>query len=190
MAGFRVLYRTASALRAIASPSFVEAVRRNLPACATTGRLLSRRDLGGCMLDDLYVDVKKRVTDLLVSWSKHGIVALVLDGWENVNRSHVVHILCMSGGATIFLDSVGTGVESQTAEHQADLAQELMDAHGGADRSSAVATDCAESCAKMRPSLPDKCPGHVPLGDQARIANLMFGDVLKVPWASAVFENA
>jgi hypothetical protein len=80
------------------------------------------------MLDDLYVDVKKRVTDLLVSCSKHGIVALVLDGWENVNRSHVVHILCMSGGATIFLDSVGTGVESQTAEHQAALAQELMDA--------------------------------------------------------------
>jgi hypothetical protein len=41
----------------------------------------------------------------------------------------------------------------------------------------------------MRGSLAVKFPGHVPLGDQAHIANLMFEDVLKVPSASAVLEN-
>jgi Protein of unknown function (DUF 659) len=95
------------------------------------------------MLDDLYVDVKKRVADWLESWAKHGIVTVALDGWENVNKSHVVNILCTSGGAAIFLDSVDTGAETQTAEHQASLAQEVMDAHGGADQYSAEATDSA-----------------------------------------------
>jgi hAT family C-terminal dimerisation region len=90
----------------------------------------------------------------------------------------------------IFLDSVDTGSESQTAERQASVAPEVMDAHGGADRFSAVATDSAESRIKMRASLAVKFPGLVPLGNQAHIANLMFVDVLKVPWASAVVENA
>jgi hypothetical protein len=141
------------------------------------------------MLDDLYVEIKKRVADLLVSWVKHGIVTLALDGWENVKKSKVVNFLCRSGGAAIFLDRVDTGAESQTAERQAAVAQKVMDAHGGADRFSAVATDSAESCIKMRASLAAKFPGLVPLGDQARIANLIFEDVLKVPWASAVVEN-
>jgi Protein of unknown function (DUF 659) len=145
--------------------------------------------MGGWMLDDLYMDVKKRVTELLVSWAKQGIVTLALDGWENVNKSHVVNFLCISGGAAIFLDSVDTGSESQTAEGQASLAQEVMDAHGGADRFLSVATDSAESCIKMRASLAVKFPGLAPLGDQAHIVNLMFVDVLKVPWASAVVEN-
>jgi hypothetical protein len=92
------------------------------------------------------MDVKKRVTDLLVSWAKHGTVTLALDGWDNVNKSHVVNSLCISGGAAIFLDSVDTGSESQTAERQVSVAQEVMGAHGGADRFSAVATDSAESC--------------------------------------------
>jgi hypothetical protein len=110
--------------------------------------------------------------------------------WENVNKSHVVNVLCMSGGAAIFLDCADTGFESQTAERQAFVAQEVMAAHGGADRFSAMATDSAESCIKMPASLAVKFPSLVPLGDQAHIANLMFVDVLKVPGASAVFENA
>jgi hypothetical protein len=96
----------------------------------------------------------------------------------------------MSSGAAILLDCADTGSESQTAESQASVAQEVMDAHGGADRFSAMATDSAESCIKMRASLVVKFPSLVPLGDQSHIANLMFVDVLKVPWASAVFENA
>jgi Protein of unknown function (DUF 659) len=155
----------------------------------TTGQLPSRRNLGGWM-DDLYMDVKKRVTDLLVSWAKQGISTLALDGWENVNKYHVVNFLCISGCAAIFLDSIDTGSESQTAERQASVAQEVMDAHGAADCFSAVATDSAESCMTMRASLAVKFPGLVPLGDQARIANLMFVDMLKMPWASAVVENA
>jgi hypothetical protein len=42
--------------------------------------------------------------------------------------------------AAIFMDSVDTGAESQTTEHQAAIAQEVMDTHGGAYRLSAVAT--------------------------------------------------
>jgi Protein of unknown function (DUF 659) len=87
----------------------------------TAGRLPSHRNLGGWMLDDMYMDVKKRVTDFIVSWAKHGIVTLALDGWENVNKSHVVNFLCISGGAAIFLDSVDTGSESQTAERQSSV---------------------------------------------------------------------
>jgi hypothetical protein len=86
-----------SSFRAIESPSFFEAVLRTRPACVTTGRLPSRRILGGWMLDDLYMD-------LLVSWAKHGIVTLALDGWEDVSKSHVVNFQCISGGAAIFLD--------------------------------------------------------------------------------------
>jgi hypothetical protein len=39
----------------------------------------------------------------------------------------------------------GLGVEPQTAERQAALAQEFMDEHGSADGFSAVATDSAEA---------------------------------------------
>jgi Protein of unknown function (DUF 659) len=124
---------------------------------------------------NLYVDVKKCVTDLLVFWAKHGIVTVTLDGWENVIKSHVVNFLYMSSGAAIFLNRVDTGVESQTAERQEGLAQEVMDARGGADRFSAVATHIAESCIKMRASLAVKFPGLVPFGDQAHIANLCSG---------------
>jgi hypothetical protein len=41
--------------RAIELPSFIEAVSRTRPACVTTGRLPSRSNLGGWMLDDLYM---------------------------------------------------------------------------------------------------------------------------------------
>jgi hypothetical protein len=85
----------------------------------------------------------------------------------------------MSGGAAIFLDSVDPGFGSQTAERQEGLAHEVKDAHGGADRFSAVATDSAESCIKMRATLAVNFPDRVPLRDQAHIANLVLEDILK-----------
>jgi hypothetical protein len=108
--GWLLLYvQNRISFRAIESRSFIKVVRRTRTACVTTGRLPRRRNLGGWMLYDLYVEVKKRVTDLLVSWDKHCIVTFDLDGWENDNKSHIVNFLCMSGGAEIFLDSVYTG---------------------------------------------------------------------------------
>jgi hypothetical protein len=65
-----------------------------------------------------------------------------------------------------------------------------MDAHGGAERFSVVAIDSAESCIKMRVSLAVTFPGLVPVESQADIANIVFEDILKVSWASAVLENA
>jgi hypothetical protein len=104
---------------------------------------------------------------LLFDWAKHGHLTLALEGSENTNHFHIVNSLAISNGQTVFLDSIDTGSESQTAESQAALAVSVMATRSGVSKFAAVATENASACIRIRNDLAEQHPGLVPMADQA-----------------------
>jgi hypothetical protein len=113
----------------IESPSFVEASRRQRRTYSASIHISGCHKPGGQILDELFADLKRRVSDLLSVWAAHGKFNLALDGWEIANWSHMVNYMSVSDGAAVFLDSIDVGAETQTANRPASTSLEVMAKH-------------------------------------------------------------
>jgi len=60
--------------------------------------------------------------------------------------------------------------------------QDKLNEYGGMDTFNALATDNAAACVEIRRLASVANPGLVSLNDQAHVANLLVGDLSKVPW--------
>jgi hypothetical protein len=86
--------------------------RHHLP----TRRFLSRR-----LFNYLYQEILNQVHSALDIWSQEHHATPILDGWESVAHQHIVNLLAVFAGKTVFIDSLATDHVNQTANMQAEL---------------------------------------------------------------------
>lgn len=170
--------------------TFSALLKKLRPAFVYANGLPSRYSLSGPYLDALYEDVKQKVDAYIKAFlDAGGKMTLVLDGWDNTNRSHVVNLICVLKEAAVFLDSVVVGEENQTAEAQASLVRTVIEPYGAAESFAAVGSDNTSSCLNMRQIVADTYPGIVSLNDQSHVANLAISDICKTPFCKRVLEK-
>ena len=144
-------------------------------------QLPNRRRLSGQMLESLFKEVEAYVNSRLDSAKEKGGV-LSLDGWENVCHEHIVNFLMMLPDASsVFLDSVCTGFESQTATNQARDVMRVIERCGGTTVVAAVASDNTKACVNMREQVSRELPGVCSLNDMAHLGNLVTKDLASIP---------
>jgi len=166
----------------VESPSFIAMLRALRPAYVDRKLVPNRKKMARPGLTAMYTDTRKLVFGLLAAWCVRRRAVLVLDAWENVKHNHIVNLLAVVGDKVIFLDSVYCGDVCQDAPGQARLVQERLNQYGGMDTFNALTTDNAAACVEMRRLVSVANPGLVSLNDQAHAANLLVGDLSKVPW--------
>lgn len=176
--------------RSVESPTFISMLKTLRPAYVSRRNVPTRRQMAGPLLDRLYEDTLTHVTRTLSQWCSRRKAVLVLDAWENVRHDHIVNLMAIVGGTAVFLDSVYCGDECQDAEGQAQLLQEKLLAYGGLTNFNAVGSDNTASCLEMRRLVTSNNPGLVSLNDQAHVANLVLGDLCKIPWMRQAIQEA
>lgn len=176
------------AFNVVESTEMKELLQCLRPALVSAGGIPSRRRMSGALLDNLYNDVKAKVDSFINIFLRTGDkTTMVLDGWENVNREHLVNFLVVIGGMTLFLDSKMIGSTNQTADNQAKMVQTVLEPYGGVESFAAVASDNTASC--MNDIICNANPGIVSLNDQAHVANLLFSDVCKIKFIVSAIDS-
>uniref|UniRef100_A0A915JUS9 DUF659 domain-containing protein n=1 Tax=Romanomermis culicivorax TaxID=13658 RepID=A0A915JUS9_ROMCU len=83
--------------------------------------LPSRKQLAGPLLDDCYLEMKRKVDQIL---SSVNAVCLITDAWTNISGESVVNYIAASPKKTFFIESVVTGDQSHTDDYIAkDIAR-------------------------------------------------------------------
>jgi len=90
--------------------------------------------------------------------------------------------MALMGDTPVFLDSIYCGDDVQEAQGQALLVQEKLEVYGAMGTFIALATDSAAACTQMRRIVSAANPGLVSFNGQAHVANLLIGDLRRVPW--------
>ena len=171
-------------------PAFIELLKALRPAYVLRKLPPTPKQLAGPLLDRLYEQIRACVLRSLSEWCTRRKAVLILDAWENVNHHHIVNLLATIGGKPVFLDSVYFEDACQDAAGQAQLVQDKLAAYGGRKVFNAVGSDNTASCLEMRRLVTSLNPGMVSLNDQAHVANLLIGDLCKVPWLKDCISGA
>lgn len=79
----------------VESPAFIEMLRVLCPAFVARSHAPNSKKLAGPMVDKLYVEARPRVLRLLSERSTRKKAVLILNGWEKVNRQHIVNLLAV-----------------------------------------------------------------------------------------------
>lgn len=73
-------------------------------------------------------------------------MALVINGWDNTTRAHVVNLIAVLKDSAVFMDSVVVGEINQPAVAQAELVEQVLKPYGGVDAFAVAGNDNTASC--------------------------------------------
>lgn len=117
--------------RVAESTAFLAMLKALRPGYVARKRVPTRRQMAGPLLTRLYELLMEHVMRTLSVWCSRRKAVLVLDGWENIRHNHIVNLMAIVGGVSVFLDSMYCGDACQDANGQAQLWRKSCSCTGG-----------------------------------------------------------
>ncbi|KAG3008510.1 hypothetical protein PC128_g18495 [Phytophthora cactorum] len=182
-----VFYTSGIPFRVIENPH----MRRVLTRYCPNVKLPTRQSLAASQLDQVYQSEKERLAGILQRQTR---LALITDGWSNINRESIVNYVISSPKMRPIMWSSGsTGAEAHTGAYMASEISRIIaevEAVAGIGKAVSVVSDNAPNMKKAGRLVEARHPNVVFSGCSAHAINLLLKDILRIDLFADVLKKA
>lgn len=146
--------------------------------------LPTRKQLSGEYLDKIFSEAENH---LMQKINMSDYVALVIDGWENVNNLSVLNIMVASPKSYFYksMEITGDSIDNKFLIKQMKQAIEEI----GLEKISAVVCDNAKNMKKMQMQISAENPSIISINCAAHTLNLLIQDICRLNTAHLLINN-
>lgn len=148
-----------------------------------------RATVMNALLDELYVDAKKKVLDVLNFADFDSLVTLSMDGWKAPTGQHIRNYMLVSDEITFFWTATNAGIVRPTGENIGKEACDVIK-DVGEDNVAAVTNDNAQAETTSWEYIRNEYPTILCTGCTTHGGSLLFKDACDFPWAKNLIDKA